>query len=124
MTQETPPVQGKNVVLFAFRGDPMCFIHVLLNGIDLHERGRQGLIVLEGDAVTLVEKMAKPDHFLSKPFQKAKSLGIIHGACKACSTKLKATQAVEKEGIPLIGDMAGHPAVGAFLANGYEVITF
>lgn len=124
MSQDTPPVQGSKTVLFAFRGDPMCFIHVLLNGIDLHERGRLGLIVLEGDAVTLVEKMAKPDHFLSKPFQKAKSLGIIHGACKACSAKLKATQAVEKEGIPLIGDMAGHPAMGAFLANGYEVVTF
>ncbi|HKL00641.1 MAG TPA: cytoplasmic protein [Desulfotignum sp.] len=124
MSHETPPVHGKNVVLFAFRGDPMCFIHVLLNGIDLHERGRHGLIVLEGDAVTLVEKMAKPDHFLSKPFQKAKSLGIIHGACKACSAKLKATEAVKKEGIPLIGDMAGHPAMGAFLADGYKVITF
>ncbi len=124
MSQETPPVQGKDVVLFTFRGDPMCFIHVLLNGIDLHERGRQGLIVLEGDAVTLVEKMAEPGHFLSKPFQKAKSLGIIHGACKACSAKLKATEAVEKENIPLIGDMAGHPAMGEFLANGYEIITF
>ncbi|MCA1794637.1 MAG: cytoplasmic protein [Desulfobacteraceae bacterium] len=124
MSRETLPVQDKNVVLFAFRGDPLCFVHVLLNGIDLHERGKQGLIVLEGDAVTLVEKMAKPDHFLSKLYQQAKSLGIIHGACKACSAKLKATKAVEKEGIPLIGDMAGHPAMGDFLANGYEVITF
>jgi hypothetical protein len=124
MIQDTPPVQGKKVVLFAFRGDPLCFVHVLLNGIDLHEKGQKGWIVLEGESVTLVEKMSQADHFLSKLYQKAKSLGIIHGACKACSAKLTATQAVEKEGIPLIGDMAGHPAMGDFLSNEYEIITF
>ena len=39
----------EKTVLFAFRGDPLCFVHVLLNGIDMHERGRQGLIVIEGE---------------------------------------------------------------------------
>jgi hypothetical protein len=116
--------ENKPVVLFAFRGDPLCFIHVLLNGIDLHEKGHQGLIVLEGESVTLVEKMSQPDHFLSSLYLKARSAGIIHGACKACSAKLNATEAVKKEGIPLIGDMAGHPAMSDFIEKGYQVITF
>lgn len=115
---------NKPVVLFAFRGDPLCFIHVLLNGIDLHEKGHQGLIVLEGESVTLVEKMSQPDHFLSSLFQKARSAGIIHGACKACSAKLKATEAVTNAGIPLIGDMAGHPSMADFAVKGYKIITF
>ena len=29
----------KKVVLFAFNGDFMCFIHVLLNALDMHEKG-------------------------------------------------------------------------------------
>jgi hypothetical protein len=33
--------------------------------------------------------------------RKARSLDIIHGACRACSAKLKAADAVEKEGIRL-----------------------
>jgi hypothetical protein len=37
---------GEKIVLFAFRGDPLCFIHVLLNSLDLHERGREGSIVI------------------------------------------------------------------------------
>lgn len=111
-------------VLFAFRGDPLCFIHVLLNGLDLNQNGQEGLIVLEGESVTLVEKMSAPGHFLSDLYQKARSAGIIHGACKACSAKLKATEAIEKAGIPLIGDMNGHPSMSQFLAKGYEVITF
>jgi hypothetical protein len=111
-------------VLFAFQGDPMCFIHVLLNGIDLYERGLEGLIIIEGEAVTLVPKMSKPDHFLSTLYHKAKALGILHGACRACATKLNVAKEIEKEGIPLIGDMSGHPSMGSFIEKGYEIITF
>ncbi|MEX1300674.1 MAG: cytoplasmic protein [Desulfotignum sp.] len=121
---ENTSSQKQKTALFAFRGDPLCFVHVLLNGLDLHQNGREGKIVLEGESVTLVEKMSRPGHFLSDLYQKAKDAGIIHGACKACSTKLKVTDAVEKAGIPLIGDMSGHPAMSRFLGQGYEVITF
>lgn len=116
--------ENKPVVLFAFRGDPLCFVHVLLNGLDLHQNGQEGKVVLEGESVTLVEKMSRPGHFLSDLYRKAKDAGIMHGACKACSAKLKATEAVETAGIPLIGDMNGHPAMSQFLRQGYEVITF
>lgn len=114
----------EKTVLFAFRGDPLCFVHVLLNSIDLHERGRQGLIVIEGEAVTLVETMSQPDHFLSALYQRAKGLGLFTGACRACATKLEAIDAIEREGIPLIGEMSGHPAMGGFMDEGYQVITF
>ncbi|CCK81784.1 DsrE family protein [Desulfobacula toluolica] len=111
-------------VIFAFRGDPLCFIHVLLNGIDLHERGQEGLIIIEGEAVTLIPQMAKPEHFLSTLYQKAKKLGLLHGACKACSAKLKVEKEIEKQGIPFIGDMSGHPSMGEFIEKGYQIITF
>lgn len=117
-------MENQKIAVFAFRGDPMCFIHALLNGIDLYERGREGLIIIEGEAVTLVPQMAKPDHFLFPLFQKAKNLGILHGACKACSIKLKVDKQIEKEGIPFIGDMSGHPSMGSFIEKGYQIITF
>ena len=31
----------KKVVLFAFNGELMCFIHVLLNALDMNERGHE-----------------------------------------------------------------------------------
>lgn len=117
-------MEKQKTVLFAFRGDPMCFVHVLLNGIDLHERGQEGLIVIEGEAVTLVSEMSKSGHFLNTLYQKAKKLGILHGACKACSKKLKVDAAIESEEIPLVGDMSGHPSMADFMEKGYEVITF
>lgn len=117
-------MSDKKVVIFAFRGDPMCFIHVLLNGIDLHGMGREGLIVIEGEAVKIIPEIAEPDHFLNTLYLKAKDMGIIAGACKACSAKLKVTEAMEKEGIALIGEMAGHPSMGGYTDKGYAVITF
>jgi len=117
-------MKKEKIVLFAFRGDPLCFIHVLLNAIDLHEHGREGLIVIEGDAVKLVPEMSKPGHFLSSHYQKAKKLGLIDAVCKACSIKLGVAEAVEKEGLPLLGEMSGHPSMGAYLGKGYQVITF
>lgn len=115
---------SEKIVLFAFRGEPICFIHVLLNAIDLHERGRGGQIVIEGEAVKLVPEMSEPTHFLWSQYQKAKELGLIAGVCKACSTKLGVLEAVGYEELPLLDDMSGHPSMGAFLEKGYRVITF
>jgi hypothetical protein len=117
-------MEKEKTVLFAFRGDPMCFIHVLLNAFDLHERGLEGLIVIEGEAVKLVPEMAQPEHFLATHYQKAKTLALISAVCRACSMKLGVSDAVKEEGLPLIGDMSGHPSMGTFLERGYRVITF
>ena len=43
----------KKIAIFAFEGNPICFVHVLLNAIDLHERGEEVKIVLEGEAIKL-----------------------------------------------------------------------
>ena len=36
------------IVLFVFNGDPMCFIHVLLNALDMKDKGYESKIVIEG----------------------------------------------------------------------------
>jgi hypothetical protein len=41
------------IVFFAFRDNPLCFIHVLLNSLDMAQKGMEGKIVLEGESVTL-----------------------------------------------------------------------
>lgn len=59
-------------VFFAFRDNPMCFVHVLLNSLELANKGMGGKIVLEGEAVTLVPLMAEKEHFLHPLFSQAK----------------------------------------------------
>ncbi len=114
----------KKTILFAFRGDAMCFIHVLLNGLDMADKGMEGKIIIEGDAVQLIPEMAKPGHFLNQLYTRARERDLIIGACRACSTKLGVAAAVEEQGVKLIGDMGGHPAVSEYIEQGYTVLTF
>ena len=111
-------------IFFAFRGDPLCFIHVLLNSQDMATKGMEGKIILEGEAVKLIPQRAEKDHFLHKLYLETKELGLIVGACKACSHKLEVDKEVEAEGIELIGDMVGHPAMADYIQDGYTVLTF
>jgi len=114
----------QKTVFFAFRGNPLCFIHVLLNSLDMAQKGMEGKIVLEGESITLVPLMADPGHFLHPLYIKVKEAGLILGACRACSHKLKVADAVAQEGIPLIGEMAGHPAMSEYTEKGYTILTF
>ena len=114
----------KKTVIFAFRGDPMCFVHVLLNGLNMANQGMEGKIIIEGNAVQLIPEMSRPDHFLNQLYGKAREQKIILGACRACSTKLGVAESVQQEGIELIGDMSGHPAMSDYISQGYTILTF
>lgn len=114
----------KKTIFFAFRGDAMCFIHVLLNALDMADKGMDGKIVIEGDAVKLIPEMAESGHFLNQLYCKVRDSNLIIGACRACSTKLGVAAAVEEEGIALIGEMSGHPAISEYIEQGYTVLTF
>jgi hypothetical protein len=72
----------KKFALFAFNGDFMCFIHVLLNALDMKERGHEVRIVIEGSATKLVPESGKEGNPMHALYQKAKGLSLIAGACK------------------------------------------
>jgi hypothetical protein len=65
----------QKTIIFAFQGNPLCFIHVLLNALNMAEQGMEGKIILEGEAIKLVPEIAKSDHFLHKLYTKAKEEG-------------------------------------------------
>jgi hypothetical protein len=112
------------IVVFVFRADPQCMLHVLLNVLDLEEKALWGEIVFEGESTRLIPEMARPDHVLHQPYQQAKARGLIYGACLACARKMGVAQLIEAENIPLIGEMAGHPAMSHFIKQDYMVLTF
>jgi hypothetical protein len=114
----------KKVAMFVFNGSPICFVHVLLNALDMHERGDTVEIVMEGEATQLVAELSQPDNWLNNLWQKACAENLVAGACKACAQKLGARQAIEARGLTLLDDMSGHPGMAAFREQGYEIITF
>ncbi len=114
----------KRVALFAFQGDPVCFIHVLLNALDLAGRGHQATIVMEGSATALIPAMAGAEHPLHGLYSKAKNQGLFAGVCRACATKLGVFDAALAAGFTPLDDMNGHPSVARFLDDDFEVLIF
>ena len=110
--------------LYAFNGELMCFVHVLLNGLDMKEKGGEVIIIFEGASVKLVEQLEDEKNPFHKLYIKAKGAGIVEGICKACAAKLGVMEAAQKSGLPLLEDMSGHPSMAAYQEQGYTIITF
>jgi len=114
----------KKVALFAFNGDPLCFVHVLLNALDMNTRGMTVGIVLEGTSVKLVPELVRPDHPLHPLWTRVCEANLVAGVCRACAVKLGAFDDVVAQDLPLLADMSGHAGVASFLNDGFEIITF
>ncbi len=114
----------QKVALVAFKGEAMCFVHVLLNALDMQQRGLTVKIIVEGLAVKLPPELNQPDHAFHALYAKTKEAGLIAGVCKACSAKMGSLADVQAQGLALLDDMHGHPSLGRYLAEGYTIITF
>ena len=78
----------KKFALFVFNGDPMCFIHVLLNALDMKAKGSEAKIIIEGASVKLIPELVKSGNPLNGLWKKNFEAGLIEGVCKACSTAI------------------------------------
>ena len=109
--------------IFAFKGNSVCFVHVLLNAIDLHEKGNEVKVVLEGEATRLIVELTKVGNPLNALYAKVKSLGLIDAVCRACAIKMGTLTAAEAEGFWIADDMAGHAGMFPYMEQGYAIIT-
>ncbi len=114
----------KKIALFVFNGDPMCFIHVLLNAIDMSAKGYDAKIIIEGAATKLVPELEKKANPLHQLWKKARTGGLVEGVCKACSSKMETIGEAKSMGLPLLEDVLGHPGMARYRDAGFEIITF
>ncbi|NLG58410.1 MAG: hypothetical protein GX540_08355 [Clostridiales bacterium] len=110
----------KKVLLYGMTGEKMCFMHVLLNAVDLSGAGHEVRVVFEGSSVKLppVFEQEKNPVYL-----KAKERGLLAGVCLACSKTLGVYDENLALGLPMLSDMSGHAGVKPYLEAGYEVIS-
>jgi hypothetical protein len=111
-------------MLVVFNGDPMCFIHVLLNSLDMAERGMGGRIIIEGAAAKLIPQLEQTEHPLHELWLKVKAQSLIEGVCRACAKKTGTLDEARRLALPLLSDMAGHPSLARYRQAGYDILTF
>lgn len=113
----------RKIAIFAFKGNPICFVHVLLNAIDLHEKGGEVKIVLEGEAIKLIVELRKPERPFHALYEKVKGLELIDAVCRACAIKMEALEVAEEEGFRIADDMAGHAGMAPYIEDGFAIVT-
>ncbi len=113
----------KKVLLVAFQGEPMCFVHVLLNALDMHEKGFKTRIVMEGAATRLVKELNDPEKPFAEMYQKVRDMELIEGVCKACAAKMDSLESAKEQGLNILDNMHGHPSLAKYLEIGYQIIT-
>lgn len=114
----------KKFALFVFNGDPLCFIHVLLNALDMKSKGHEAKIILEGASVKLIADLGTPGYLLTGLWNKCLEAELVAGVCKACAAKLGTLDVAKEKGMTLLDDMSGHPSIAVYRDDGYEIITF
>ena len=111
----------KKVLLYAMRGEQMCFMHVLMNAMDLHQAGHEVKVIFEGASVKLPPVFEEEKTPL---YLKAKEKGLIAGICKACSKVLEVYEANVATGLPLLDDMNGHAGVKLYIDDDFQILVF
>lgn len=101
----------------------MQLYHLLLNAVNFHENGHEVVTVLECASPKLLIGIAEGSIKLPI-FDQAMELGIIDHACRACTANFSATEAAEKLGVPLKGELKGHSDLLKFMESGYSILTF
>ncbi len=113
----------KKIAIFAFSGDMMCFAHALFNTLDLHTKGFDVMLIIEGSATGLLEDIDTGASPFTSEFHKCMKHGLIAGVCAACSSSTGTQDAAKRLKLTLLGDMGGHPSMEEYIESGYEIIT-
>lgn len=111
----------KKYLFYVMQGQKMCFVHVLLNAMDLQESGHEVKIIFEGESVQLPKTFEEEKFAL---YLKAKEKNLFAGVCYACSVQLGVLDFNQTLDYPLIKDMNGHAGMKTYIEDGYEVVTF
>ena len=124
LLERTGLMKTRRTALFVFNGDPMCFIHVLLNALDMHARGEEVRIIVEGAATRILPDIEQKEHPLHPLWEKVKSAGLVAGACRACCAKMQTLESARAQHLTLLEDMSGHPGMSGYRDQGFDIITF
>lgn len=114
----------KKIALVAFNGEMMCFVHVLLNALDMHIKGFDVKVIIEGSATKLVSALSNNAAPFFPVYSEVREKGLIDCVCFACASKMGSLEDAKAQGLQLSDEMSGHPSLARYIEQGYEVISF
>ena len=110
----------KKYLFYAMTGEKMCFMHVLMNALDLSGAGHEAKVIFEGASVKLLQVL---EDEVNPLYIKVKNAGLIAGVCIACSKVMGVYDKNSAYGLPMLSDMNGHAGMKSYIEEGFEVIS-
>ncbi|MEJ2249719.1 MAG: DsrE family protein [Candidatus Lokiarchaeota archaeon] len=115
---------SEKFALFAFDGEECCFLHVMLNALEMNEKGYDVRVIIEGKACKLAGEFRNKENPRSKLYKEFFDAGLIDCFCEACSNMMGTLEKVKELGVPLCNEMKGHVSMEKYINQGYSIITF
>jgi predicted peroxiredoxin len=116
-------------ILFVLFAEDVCRqLHAFMYANDLHRKGYETKVVVEGMATRLLADLNKAPPRLQKAVAEAKAAGLIAGACLQASSGCgspedrNVVEAIRSQGVGFLQDLENHAGIEPFLREGYEVI--
>jgi len=116
-------------VLFVLFADDVCRqLHAFLYVNDLHRKGYEARLIVEGMATRLLADLDQAPPRLQQAVADAKAAGLIAGACQQASTGCGSpadrhiVAAIQAQGVGFLSDLENHAGIEPFLREGYQVI--
>ena len=110
----------EKILFYGMTGEKTCFLHILLNAIDLSGAGADVKVIFEGASVKVAAAFEKEKNPL---YQKAKEQDLIAGVCEACSKMMGVYEANRESGLVMLKDMSGHAGMKPYIKDGYLVVS-
>ncbi|MDD3567910.1 MAG: hypothetical protein PHT92_05870 [Bacteroidales bacterium] len=79
-------------------------------------------IIFEGAGTKWIPALEDENHKLHGMYAALKP--SITGACKFCSQAFGVKSAVEKAGVPLLGEYKDHPSILKLIDEGFQIVSF
>lgn len=119
----------RRILFVLFAGDECRQAHAFWYALDLHRKGHDTRLILEGPATQLLPEIDRPDSALGALLRETKAAGLLAGSCHRASigcggtgSTSPAVQAAQAHGVPLLSDLDGHAGLEPFVNDGYEIV--
>jgi hypothetical protein len=109
----------KKQLFVLFNYNKGIFTHIMLNVLDLHEKGYDVGIIFESEACKLILEFEDKSN---EKFEKIKENELVYAVCEVCAKAMKALESAKQQNLPINGELFGHPPLESWVQNDYHVM--
>lgn len=93
-------------------------LHAFLYARELREKNHEVRLIFDGAGTTWLDELQKPDHKLRGLYEETRKAGLLYAVCDFCSAAFNVKNSAKNSGIPLRGEVDGHPSFAALIEEG------